>query len=146
MGFAATGGDRLIRGELCEEAIWLARLLHTLLPADAETAGLLALLLLHQSRVAARTDSAGKPVPLAEQDRSRWDAALIADPNFGAGVAQTYLGAGMFADWDLTGAAEDLKVVLEVGYRVAQGDRFPEWKPDSEFRARREAMLKASRP
>jgi RNA polymerase sigma-70 factor (ECF subfamily) len=78
-GFAATGGDKLIRGELCEEAIWLARLLHTLLPADAETAGLLALLLLHHSRAAARTDSAGTPVLLAEQDRSRWDAALIAE-------------------------------------------------------------------
>jgi Zn-dependent M28 family amino/carboxypeptidase len=46
-------------------------------------------------------------------------------------------------DWDLSGAAEDLKAVLEVGYRVAEGDRFPEWKPDSEFRARREAMLGA---
>ena len=44
-------------------------------------------------------------------------------------------------DWDLTGAADDLKTFLEVGYRVAEGDRFPEWKPDSEFRARREAML-----
>ncbi len=82
-GFAATGGDELIRGELCEEAIWLGRLLHTLLPADAETAGLLALLLLHHSRATARTDSEGKPVPLAEQDRSRWDAALIAE---GTGV------------------------------------------------------------
>ncbi len=48
-------------------------------------------------------------------------------------------------DWDLSGAAEDLKTILEVGYRVAEGDRFPEWKPDSEFRARREAMLGAGR-
>ena len=48
-------------------------------------------------------------------------------------------------DWDLSGAAEDLKAILEVGYRVAEGDRFPEWKPDSEFRARREAMLGAGR-
>jgi Zn-dependent M28 family amino/carboxypeptidase len=45
-------------------------------------------------------------------------------------------------EWDLSGAVEDARVILEVGYRVAQGDRFPEWKPDSEFRARREAMLK----
>jgi Zn-dependent M28 family amino/carboxypeptidase len=44
-------------------------------------------------------------------------------------------------DWDLSGAVEDLKIVVEVGYRVAEGLRFPEWKPDSEFRARREAML-----
>jgi Zn-dependent M28 family amino/carboxypeptidase len=49
-------------------------------------------------------------------------------------------------DWDLSGAAEDMKVILEVGYRVAEGDRFPEWKPDSEFRARREEMLKGARP
>ena len=48
-------------------------------------------------------------------------------------------------DWDLSGAAEDLKAILEVGYRVAEGDRFPEWKPDSEFRARREAMLGTGR-
>jgi Zn-dependent M28 family amino/carboxypeptidase len=47
-------------------------------------------------------------------------------------------------DWDLRGAAEDMKVMVEVGFRVADGDRFPEWKPESEFRARREAMLKAS--
>jgi RNA polymerase sigma-70 factor, ECF subfamily len=78
-GFTATSGDALIRGELCEEAIWLGRLLHSLLPADAETAGLLALMLLHHARAAARTDGSGKPVPLAEQDRTRWDAALIAD-------------------------------------------------------------------
>jgi Zn-dependent M28 family amino/carboxypeptidase len=45
-------------------------------------------------------------------------------------------------DWDLTGAAEDLQVLFEVGYRVAQGDRFPEWKPGTEFKAIREEMLK----
>src|SRR5215475_10384266 len=78
-GFASSGGAGLIRGDLCEEAIWLGRLLHRLLPADAETAGLLALMLLHHSRAAARTDDSGKPVPLAEQDRSRWDRALIAE-------------------------------------------------------------------
>jgi RNA polymerase sigma-70 factor, ECF subfamily len=78
-GFTATSGDALIRGELCEEAIWLGRLLHSLLPADTETAGLLALMLLHHARAAARTDGSGKPVPLAEQDRTRWDPALIAE-------------------------------------------------------------------
>ena len=77
-GFAATSGDELIRGELCEEAIWLGRLLHRLLPSDAETAGLLALMLLHHSRAAAR-QSGGKPVPLDEQDRTRWNQALIAE-------------------------------------------------------------------
>jgi Zn-dependent M28 family amino/carboxypeptidase len=48
-------------------------------------------------------------------------------------------------DWDLSGAVDDAKLLVEVGYRVAEGDRYPEWKPDSEFRARREAMLKAAR-
>ena len=82
-GYAATGGDQLVRGELCEEAIWLGRLLHRLMPADAETAGLLALMLLHHSRAAARQDADGRPVPLASQDRSRWNRALIAE---GTGV------------------------------------------------------------
>jgi len=45
-------------------------------------------------------------------------------------------------DWDMSGAREDLKLFLAVGYRVAQADRFPEWKPGSEFRAKRDAMLK----
>ena len=78
-GYSATGGDRLVRADLCDEAIWLGRLLHRLLPADAETAGLLALMLLHHSRAAARQDSDGRPVPLSGQDRSRWDRALIAE-------------------------------------------------------------------
>ncbi|HEX8006660.1 MAG TPA: DUF6596 domain-containing protein [Trebonia sp.] len=78
-GFAATSGEALIRSELCEEAIWLGRLLHRLLPQDAETGGLLALMLLHHARAAARTGDDGRPVALADQDRSRWDQALIAE-------------------------------------------------------------------
>ena len=49
-------------------------------------------------------------------------------------------------DWDLAGAVEDLKLLAELGYRLAQGARYPEWKPDSEFRARREAMLNGTKP
>jgi Zn-dependent M28 family amino/carboxypeptidase len=49
-------------------------------------------------------------------------------------------------DWDLSGAVLDLRLLGELGYRVAQGERYPEWKPDSEFRARREAMLKSNKP
>ncbi len=49
-------------------------------------------------------------------------------------------------DWDLAGAVEDLRLLTETAYRVAQGERYPEWKPGSEFRARREAMLKAGKP
>jgi Zn-dependent M28 family amino/carboxypeptidase len=49
-------------------------------------------------------------------------------------------------DWDLAGAAADLGILLELGYRVAQAERYPEWKPGSEFKARREASLKSYRP
>ena len=49
-------------------------------------------------------------------------------------------------DWDMSGAREDLKVFFAVGYRVADADAFPEWKPGSEFKAKREAMLKAAPP
>jgi RNA polymerase sigma-70 factor (ECF subfamily) len=78
-GYAATGGDELVRADLCEEAVWLGRLLHRLLPADAETTGLLALMLLHHARTPARQDAGGRPVPLAEQDRTRWRRELIAE-------------------------------------------------------------------
>src|SRR5206468_12342168 len=46
-------------------------------------------------------------------------------------------------DWDLSGAIEDLHLLLQVGLRIADGEKFPEWKPGSEFKARREAMLRA---
>jgi Zn-dependent M28 family amino/carboxypeptidase len=49
-------------------------------------------------------------------------------------------------DWDLSGAVADMKLLVELGYRVAEGTKYPEWKPDSEFRARRAAMLKAAKP
>jgi len=78
-GYAASAGERLVRDDLCAEAIRLGRLLTRLMPDDAETAGLLALMLLHDARRAARTDEAGDLVPLEEQDRSRWDAGKIAE-------------------------------------------------------------------
>jgi RNA polymerase sigma-70 factor (ECF subfamily) len=76
-GYAAHEGDRLVRTDLCDEAIRLGRLLARLMPDDAETAGLLALMLLHDSRRAARTDAEGSFVALPDQDRTRWDAARI---------------------------------------------------------------------
>jgi RNA polymerase sigma-70 factor (ECF subfamily) len=76
-GYSATAGDTLIRQELCAEAIRLARLLGTLLPRDAENLGLLALMLLHDSRRNARTDPAGELILLEEQDRSLWDREEI---------------------------------------------------------------------
>ena len=78
-GYAASEGEELVRADLCTEAIWLGRLLHRLLPDDPETAGLLALMLLHHSRSASRQDAEGRPVLLADQDRGRWDRELIAD-------------------------------------------------------------------
>lgn len=78
-GYAATGGDQLVRAELCTEAIWLGRLLHRLLPEDAETTGLLALMLLHHARAPGRQGPDGRPVLLAEQDRGRWHGEMIAE-------------------------------------------------------------------
>jgi RNA polymerase sigma-70 factor (ECF subfamily) len=76
-GYAATEGDRLVRGELCEEAIRLGKLLAVLMPDDAEVWGLLALMLLHDARRAARVDAAGQYVALDDQDRSLWDQDRI---------------------------------------------------------------------
>ncbi|MGI8456799.1 MAG: RNA polymerase sigma factor [Propionibacteriaceae bacterium] len=76
-GYGAAAGDGL-RDDLAAEAVRPATLLTRLLPDDEETFGLLALLLLQQSRRAARTDAAGDLVPMAEQDRTRWDVELIA--------------------------------------------------------------------
>jgi RNA polymerase sigma-70 factor, ECF subfamily len=78
-GHTASGGERLVREELCDTAIRLARALAGLLPDEPEVAGLLALLLLTDARRAARTDTRGDLVVLEEQDRRRWDPALIAE-------------------------------------------------------------------
>jgi len=78
-GYTASEGDSLTRVELSTEAIRLARQLHNLVPDDGEVAGLLALMLLTDARRPARTAPDGSLVPLAEQDRSRWDRAAIAE-------------------------------------------------------------------
>ena len=78
-GYAATAGPGVTRAELTTEAIRLTRLLHRLMPADGEVAGLLALMLLTDARRAARADEDGALVPLAEQRRDLWDAAQIDD-------------------------------------------------------------------
>jgi RNA polymerase sigma-70 factor (ECF subfamily) len=78
-GYTASSGDRLSRGDLCAEAIRLGRLLAELMPDEPEVTGLLALMLLTESRRAARTDPDGALVLLADQDRTRWDRALIAE-------------------------------------------------------------------
>lgn len=78
-GHTASSGERLQRPVLASEAIRLARLLHRLVPDDRETAGLLALLLLTDSRRDTRTNEDGALIPLDQQDRSRWDRAQIAE-------------------------------------------------------------------
>ncbi|MFL6204573.1 MAG: RNA polymerase sigma factor [Acidimicrobiales bacterium] len=78
-GYLASSGDALIRTELCTEAIRLTRSLADLMPDEPEVQGLLALLLLTESRRPARADSEGRLVRLPDQDRSLWDTALIAE-------------------------------------------------------------------
>jgi RNA polymerase sigma-70 factor, ECF subfamily len=76
-GYAASAGTALVRGDLVDEAIRLARILHRLLPGEREIAGLLALMLLVDARRAARTDADGNLVLLDDQDRSRWSRPHI---------------------------------------------------------------------
>jgi RNA polymerase sigma-70 factor (ECF subfamily) len=78
-GYAASEGERLVRGELCAEAIRLGLLLCDLMPDDAEAWGLLALMLLHDARRAARVDGEGRYVALCDQDRALWDERRIGE-------------------------------------------------------------------
>ncbi|MGI8612485.1 MAG: RNA polymerase sigma factor [Nocardioidaceae bacterium] len=78
-GYRATDSDELVRAELCAEAVRLARLLATLMPDEPEVLGLLALLLLLDARRASRTGPDGALVLLPDQDRTRWDQALVAE-------------------------------------------------------------------
>jgi RNA polymerase sigma-70 factor, ECF subfamily len=78
-GYTASSGDRLVREDLCKEAIRLGRLLAELMPDEPEVVGLLALMLLVESRRATRTTAEGDLVLLADQDRERWDRKLIAE-------------------------------------------------------------------
>jgi RNA polymerase sigma factor (sigma-70 family) len=76
-GYASTAGTQLLRADLADEAIRLARILHAILPDDSEVTGLLALMLLVHARHRARTGPDGALIPMAEQDRARWDRAAI---------------------------------------------------------------------
>src|SRR5437773_4377803 len=90
-GYAASFGARLVRHELCAEAIRFGRMLVELLPTHAEPKGLLALMLLHDSRRESRLDGAGEIVLLEEQDRTRWDRAQIDE---GAALVEASLRDG----------------------------------------------------
>jgi RNA polymerase sigma factor (sigma-70 family) len=100
-GFARTAGDTLVDASLTREAISLTRSLAVWLPDHDEVAGALALMLLTQAREAARTDPRGDLVPLAEQDRRRWDAALIAE---GVGILERVLPHGPVGRFQLQAA------------------------------------------
>jgi predicted RNA polymerase sigma factor len=100
-GYASTSGAELHRVELSEEAIRLTRMAQRMLPDDPEVAGLLALMLLIDARRAARTDAAGELVPLAEQDRTRWDQARIAE---GLELLERAMGEGAVGEYQLQAA------------------------------------------
>jgi RNA polymerase sigma-70 factor (ECF subfamily) len=78
-GYAATAGERLIRHELCDQAIGLTRVLHQLMPDEPEVTALLALMLLTDARREARVDPAGDLILLRDQDRARWDHRMITE-------------------------------------------------------------------
>ena len=96
-GYAASSGDDLMRTDLADEAIRLARILHRLLPAEREVAGLLALLLLIDARRAARVDATGAQVLLDDQDRTLWNADAIAEGRRLVVPALTGPGVGPYA-------------------------------------------------
>ncbi|MFE1321235.1 RNA polymerase sigma factor [Kitasatospora phosalacinea] len=100
-GYTTTGGEDLTATRLSDEAIRLTRLLHRLLPRDAEVMGLLALMLLTDARRPARTGPDGELVPLPEQDRSRWDAAAIAE---GVALVERALPSGRVGPYQLQAA------------------------------------------
>jgi RNA polymerase sigma-70 factor (ECF subfamily) len=100
-GHRATSGPDLVRGELCDTAIRLARSLAGLLPREPEVAGLLALLLLTDARRAARTREDGTPVLLEDQDRTRWDHRMISE---GDGLLQAALRAARPGPYQLWAA------------------------------------------
>lgn len=95
-GYAATAGEALVRADLCREAIRMARILCQLLPNAPEARGLLALMLLHDARRAARTTATGELVLLEEQDRTLWDHAQIAE-GLGLAAATTGSAPGPYA-------------------------------------------------
>jgi RNA polymerase sigma-70 factor (ECF subfamily) len=119
-GYSASSGKAVTRNDLSDEAIRLARLLYELLP-DTEVCGLLALMLLHQSRRAARTDAHGDLVPLDEQDRRLWNTELIAEgctlteralssPRIGAYALQAAISA-VHAEASAAGATDWPQIV-----------------------------------
>ena len=106
-GYAATEGERLVRGELCDEAIRLGDLLCVLMPDDAEVWGLAALMLLLDARRVARTDAGGNYVALTDQDRSLWDQDRIRD---GLARLERAVGFGSPGEYQLQAAIAAVQI------------------------------------
>jgi predicted RNA polymerase sigma factor len=100
-GYTSTVGPDLYRSDLAAEAIRLARLVHRLLPDDGEVTGLLALMLLTDARRPARTGPDGALIPMAEQDRSRWNAEYITE---GAALISAALSRGRAGPYQIQAA------------------------------------------
>jgi len=100
-GYTTSGGPDLARADLSGEAIRLARIMRASVPQDPEVTGLLALMLLTDARRPARSGPGGELIPLAEQDRRRWDGALIAE---GVALISGVLGAGHAGEYQLQAA------------------------------------------
>jgi RNA polymerase sigma-70 factor, ECF subfamily len=132
-GYSATAGESLVRRELAAEAIRLGRVLVALMPDEAEALGLLALMLLQDSRREARVDAAGELVLLEEQDRSRWDGAEIreglslVDEALRRGAGRYGLQAGIAAEHARAASADetDWPRIAALYSRLAQLDSSP---------------------
>ncbi len=133
-GYLATSGDALIRRELCAEAIRLARMLCMIEAPEPENLGLLALMLLHDSRRHARVDEAGMLVTLEEQDRSLWDRGQIGE---GVALVEAALRQGRIGPYQLQAAiaavhaeaemvdATDWRQIADLYGELARIDRNP---------------------
>jgi RNA polymerase sigma factor (sigma-70 family) len=129
-GYTSSSGPDLARVDLSAEAIRLARLLLGQLPDEPEVAGLLALMLLTDARRAARTSADGALVPLAEQDRSRWDRELIGE---GIALLNTTLAAGRIGEYQLLACIAAL-------HDEAQSHQATRWEEIATAYARLEAL------
>ncbi len=109
-GYSASGGDDATRPDLTAEAIRLARLLHALLPREAEIRGLLGMMLLHEARRAARTDARGDLVLLEDQDRTRWNREMIGE---GVALVEGALQSGTPGPYAVQGAIAALHAEAE---------------------------------
>ncbi|MBJ8348440.1 RNA polymerase sigma factor [Antrihabitans sp. YC2-6] len=133
-GYTASSGDRLVRAELCGEAIRLGRAFATLMPDEPEVTGLLALLLIIESRRDSRTNADGDLITLAEQDRRLWDADLIAE---GQALVRECLRRNRPGQYQIqaainavhsdapTGAQTDWRQILALYDQLAAVDRSP---------------------